>query len=510
MKLIDVSLLIAVLLGCTTLAADEHMGTTQDRSGSIQPWSENPHYWEYKGNPVLLLGAFDHGHNPFIDGSTRDTVSVDDIDVIVNQIAEMVDAGGNVLRCVLDPGAGARLGIHSFKKDNTGTFDLNMPQGEYWQRLSTFITEAEKRDVIVELEIWDRFDWFGKNWQACPFNPKNNINYTYENTNLKPSYERGEIYLNHPMAIGVPHHPNYDSVSVDIKEKYDRVREFQEIFVSQVYRVTKSHGNVLYNMNNETSEHPAWGEYWIKHLKQRADEDDIKIICTNMQDGIFDLEESEELQRQFNHPELYDYLDISQINSRLRDEAHWHAVEWIATRAHQKDFLLYMTKLYGSDAREPDPWASWKPGDTDNAIEEWWRNLIAGVAGVRFHRPTSGIGLSDKAKACIRATRKIESKIKFWDVKPRQDLLTDRDEDEAYLAADPGKHYILYFTHKGAGSIGLNLERFDKKFDIHWLNIDTGNWNDSATINGGGIVTLSRPDDTAHWAAALVAQDGGQ
>lgn len=163
-----------------------------------------------------------------------------------------------------------------------------------------------------------------------------------------------------------------------------------------------------------------------------------------------------------------------------------------------------MIKLYGNDAIEPDPWASFKPGDTDNAIEEWWRNLIAGVSGVRFHRPDAGIGLGDKAKACIAATRKIESKVKFWNVRPEMELLSDRDFDEAYLAANPGEEYILYFTHQGAGSVGLNLkEHIGETFKIHWVNIDTGKWGPEAPIEGGRVQKIDRPDDSAHWVAAI-------
>ena len=77
-----------------------------------------------------------------------------------------------------------------------------------------------------------------------------------------------------------------------------------------------------------------------------------------------------------------------------------------------------MTKIYGNDlALNGKPWSRFKPGDTDNGIEEWWRNLLAGVAGVRFHRPTAGIGLYAEAKNCIAATRKVETRVKFWDVR---------------------------------------------------------------------------------------------
>ncbi len=492
------------LISCGTQTGNQQADMPSDKTGQIQPWSENPTYWEYDGNPVLLLGAFDHGHNPFIDGSTLDTIPVDDIDQIVSQIDEMVKAGGNLLRCVLDPGGGVNSGIDSYRKDESGKFDLNKPEGEYWDRLSTFISESKKRGVIVEIEIWDRFDWQSRNWEVSPFNPGNNVNYTYEETNLKDAYQRREIYHNHPMALGVPGRPSYDSASKEIKAKYDMVRKYQEKFVSKVYEVAKLHGNVLYNMNNETAENPAWGEYWIKYLKQKASEDQIEIVCTNMQDGVYDYENSIELRHQFQHPELYDYLDISQINSRLRDDGHWEAAKWIADQAREKGFLLHMIKLYGNDAREPEPWASWKPGDSDNAIEEWWQNLIAGIAGVRFHRPLSGIGLSEKAKACLTATRKIESKVKFWDVTPKMDLLSDRDFDEAYLAADPGNQYILYFSHQGAGSVGLDLSKYEgDQFNLYWVNIDTGNWGPETSIKGGSIQQIDRPDASAHWVAAI-------
>ena len=512
-KLIILALLTAFMTDGIRLTFDSGQEPTikdkksKEKTQGIKPWTENKFYWEYKGKPILLLGGFNHGHNPFIDGSTLDTIPVEDITTITRQINEMVSSGGNVLRCVLDPGSAVKDGIDSYRRVNNGKFDLNYPEGEYWERLSAFIKAAEKKDVIVEIEIWDRFDWQQENWDPSPFNPSNNINYSIHNTNLKTSYQRRQIYHNHPMATGTPGHPQYENADSKIKEKYDLVRKYQEIYVSKVYQVAKKHQNVLYNMNNETSEHHSWGEYWIKYLKNVAARDGEKIICTNMVDNIFDPVKSERFEHQLNHPELYDYLDVSQVNSRLRDEKHWETVKYISDKAKKNGLLLHMTKLYGNDSWEPAPWAHWKPGDSDNAIEEWWHNLIAGVAGVRFHRPTSGIGLSNKAKACIAATRKIERKVKFWNVNPKMDLLSERESDEAYLAARPGNEYILYFTHQGGGSVGLDLNEYpDERFTVFWVNIDTGKWGPKEKVEGGRIQIIKRPDKSAHWVAAIIKQ----
>jgi hypothetical protein len=306
------------------------------------------------------------------------------------------------------------------------------------------------------------------------------------------------------MSKTVSGHAAYDTASVQRKKQFDIVRKYQEVYVEKVFDCASAYPNVLYNMNNETAEPVPWGEYWIQFLKEKAKQKGINIICTNMLDGVHEVPESEEFNKQINRPDIYDYLDVSQVNSRHRDEVHWEKIKWIADRARENGILIHMTKLYGNDELKPSPWATWKPGDSDNAIEEWWRNLIAGVAGVRFHRQEHGLGLSEKAIACIAATRKVESKVKFWEVEPHMELLSKRDFDEAYLAANPGQQYILYFTHQGAGSVDLNLEKYkDALFKISWVNIDSGNWGPEAEINGGAIQTISRPDDSAHWVAAI-------
>jgi hypothetical protein len=304
------------------------------------------------------------------------------------------------------------------------------------------------------------------------------------------------------MAKCVPGHPAYDTATEETRKKYDLIRGYQEIYVQKVLECTFPHKNILYCMNNETGEKPAWGVYWIKFIKEKALKAGVKVICTDMADDFYKASQSKYIAYYFSNPQIYDYINVSQVNSRHRDETHWEKIKWIADEAKRKGFLMNMSKLYGNDLTHA--WDEWKPGDTDNAIEEWWRNLVAGVASVRFHRPLSGIGLSEESKACISATRKIESLIKFWNVDPRLDLLSEREPDEAYLAARPGEEYILYFTHNGGGSVGLNLEKYSgSEFNITWVNIDTAVSKEGSKIAGGEIVTINRPDDSAHWVAAI-------
>lgn len=468
-------------------------------------------YWKYKGRRVLLLGAWNHGHNPFIDHDTdndRDKQGVSTPAQIIGEMDELAEAGGNYLRCVLDPGMAAGIQGFDFCAKRGDKYDLDVMTGPFWERLEMFVTEAEKRDIIIQIELWDRFDWIDGSWGSwpvSPWNPKNNVNYTTDSSGLATSYGS---FGHHPFFQGVPGYPEYEKASVPRKKQYDVVRGYQEKFIAKLLSITLDHSNVLYCMNNETHAEPAWGLHWMKYINGQAKARDKQVETTDMFDDVYRAEDSRGLTYQLEHRNNYDYIDISQTNSRHADEDHWKAVRWIVQAARKVDppYLTHMTKLYGNDlALDGKPWSSWKPGDSDNAIEEWWRDLLAGVAGIRFHRPTAGIGLCPATKACISATRKAESQVKFWDVEPHQELLTDRDSDEAYLAANPGQVYILYFTKNGGGSVGLKLDSHPTiKFELRWVNIGTGQWGPTTSIAGGRTVTITRPNADVHWVATLV------
>ena len=469
------------------------------------------HYWRYDGQRVLLLGGWNHGHNPFIDHDTdndRDNKGVSSVAQIKHAMDELVAAGGNYLRCVLDPGMAAGIQGFSFCAKSRNQYDLSEMTGPFWERLEMFVAEAKNRNIIVQIEVWDRFDLIDGSWgswRVSPWNPKNNVNYTAASSGLAESYGS---FGTHPFLKGVPGHPVYEKASQSRKQKYDVVRVFQDRFIDRLLSITLRYNNVLYCMNNETHEHPAWGQYWMKFIENGARAQGKTVSTTDMFDDVFRAESSRGLTHQLGNRDEYDYVDASQANSRHADQTHWDAVKWIvdAARKTEPPYLLHMTKIYGNDlALDGKPWSRFKPGDSDNAIEEWWRNLLAGIAGVRFHRPTSGIGLYPEAKNCMTATRKVETKIKFWDVKPRLDLLTNRQPDEAYVAADPGNAYILYFTRNGGGTVGLKLDKYpDASFELAWVNIGTGGWGPTKTLSGGSTVGIGRPNGSSHWVATVV------
>jgi hypothetical protein len=81
------------------------------------------------------------------------------------------------------------------------------------------------------------------------------------------------------------------------------------------------------------------------------------------------------------------------------------------------------------------------------------------------------------------------------------DLLSDRETDEAYLAARPGEKYLLYFTD--GGSVTLDLTDHSRTFDLRWINVSTGDWGQTTTLKGGSKVNISAPGKSG-WVATIV------
>lgn len=224
-----------------------------------------------------------------------------------------------------------------------------------------------------------------------------------------------------------------------------------------------------------------------------------------MFDDAFRAEEAVNTPLIFEDPEHYMFADISQVNSRNYDQAHWDSLLWLLEKVNTHPRPNNHTKIYGSG------YLSFGTGGPEDGVERFWRNIIGGSASSRFHRPDAGNGLNDFAKASIKAARILESLVKLWDITPRMDLLSDRESNEAYLAAKPGESYALYFTD--GGSVSLDLSSAPGSFNVTWISVSMGITTQTSaaggyrlmeeTVEGSTIIPISAPYKGG-WIAAIV------
>ena len=410
---------------------------TMNNEDRIQPYSKNPRYWQYKGKPVMLLGGSETDHIFLLEG-------------LKEHLDEIQSVGGNFVRNTMSQREGRELKPHRLLPN--GIFNLDLWNPEYWTRFQNMLQWTAEREIFVQIEVWDRFDYSTEFWQISPWNPGNNVNYTYEDIGFESEYPKHSGSDVQPFFHSIPGMPNYN-------EKLDPIRSYQEAFVSLMLSYSLDYGHVLYCMDNETSTPAQWGQYWIKFIKSKAAEKGVEVYTTDMFDDAFRAEEAEHTPLIFSDSEHYMFADISQVNSRNYDEIHWERLQWLLQRVNSKyPRPSNHTKIYGSGYK------SFGTGGPEDGVERFWRNIIGGSASSRFHRPDSGNGLNDLAKASISAARILEGLIKFWDITPQMELLSSRDSNEAYLAAKPGELYALYFTN--GGSVELDLSNTSSAFEI--------------------------------------------
>jgi hypothetical protein len=259
------------------------------------------------------------------------------------------------------------------------------------------------------------------------------------------------------------------------------VLKYQQMFVEQMLEHSLEYDHVLYCMDNETNGEEEWGRYWARFIKDRAAQKQRQVYVTEMWD---DWKLTSEMhKRTFDHPELYDFVDVSQ-NNQIKGQEHWDNFLAVRKYLSRQPRPMNTTKTYGADGN--------KFGHTDqDGLERFFRHLLAGAASMRFHRPDSGLGLNDKAVAAIRAARKIESKIPLWTVNAANELLSDREINEAYLAANPGKAYLLYMPR--GGEVTIDLTEGPGRWKIDWVDIATGEWALSQELSGGAKRSVQAP-----------------
>jgi len=403
----------------------------EDTNEAIQPCSAKPWYWEYEGEPVVLIG-----------GSNDDNLYQWTGKRLTKHLDLLKSLGGNYLRNTMsDRDEG---NVYAFQRVQGDKYDIDKWNQEYWQRLKFFLEETSQRDIIVQLTLWDHFDW-GDNhpWIS--------------NVNLKSGLIEDDA-----------------DFFASIYGNQDKLLSYQQRYIDKILSISLQYGNVLYNINNEGSTKKEWDNYWTSYIKQQAEEEGRKIYVTSMK-----FDPSSSVRQAMTFRNLYDYAEISQNNqdSRgARGPAHYkNIIDW-RNKLQANPMPLNNVKIYGSGVG-----ANYSAGDRKEAIARFWKNIFAGCASSRFHRPEGewGIGLEPPAQTNIKAMSMLLEEFDIFSATPHNDLLSSyvahSEAMEAYCLADIGDQYAVYFP-EGRYTIELDPWIFVDEVKVRWLDIDEGNW----------------------------------
>ncbi len=425
-------------------------------SDAIRPYEKNPWYFQFRGEPQVLRGASDIDC-PFQWTGTRLTEHLD----------LLVSVGGNYIRNTMsDRNEGD---VYAFRQTDGGAYDLDQWNAEYWNRLGFFLEETSKRGIIVQLTLWDQFDFH-------PDHPWLN------NRNIKADQEKD---ANSEDEEEVFHEFSRSDFFRSIADGNEQFLRYQRKFVDKVLDLTLHYDHVLYNINNESSEGKTWENYWARHIKRAASDRNRQALVTTMQ-----FDPLNTVRHIMTHSDLYDFYDISQNNQDSRGgrgQGHWDNLMSMRTKIASHGVMpMTNEKIYGGlDG------SNYSAGTESEAIDRFWRNIIAGCAAVRFHRPALpaawGSGLNDRVQRNLQAMDMFLEEFDIFSATPHNDLLRHRvaaapASMEAYASAHIGKQYAVYFP-PGRFKVDLDPWIYVDKVKVRWLDIDELSWSHEEIVD---------------------------
>jgi len=97
----------------------------------------------------------------------------------------------------------------------------------------------------------------------------------------------------------------------------------------------------------------------------------------------------------------------------------------------------------------------------------------------------------------------LTDKMNIFTCKPHNDLLSDRESNEAYCIANPGKEYAVYFPD--GGEVMLDISSLNKPAKVQWLDIMKSKWTKTEEAKSESKLKLQCPSQD-YWAALITNQ----
>lgn len=437
---------------------------------------ENPHYFLYKGKPTVLITSGEHYGavlNPDFDyAKYLETLAADGLNmtrVFTGAYVEPVGAF-KIEQNTLAPRPGRficpwlRTAIPGYANGGN-KFDLTKWDDEYFNRLKDFMSEAEKRNIIVELALFCPF-YGDHQWQLSPMNDINNIN------------------------GGAP----ADRTHVYTLDKSQSLLAVQENLVKKIIQELKPFNNLIYEICNE----PYFGGVtmeWQHHMAALIREE----------------------EREFSHPHLISQ-NIANGSQKIEDPHPAVSV----FNFHYATPPIAVAQNYHLNKVIGDNETGFKGNADSTYRKEGWACILAGGAlynnldysftqeqenGTFQYPATQPGGGSPALRRQLHYLQQFISSFDYLRMKPDTAVIVNREEFRtAYALAEEGTQYGIYIF--GQGPFELQLSIPEGMYDVEFTDPLTGKSEKGNALNADGNVEISTPSFQEDVAIKIVRSSG--
>lgn len=492
----------------------KNIGNPKVEQEYIKIYDSNPFYWQYKNEPIILKGS--SISNSLVDGRMggsyyyisensnlndgkenhvtpsylgwnqslnygNNITGISNFDEYKNAIREefrlLHESGGNFIRLTLADYSDDWVGKDNSLQPFTGVmsshnFNLSSWNSTWWERLDFVFAEAERKDIIIELEFWDGHDLGGDVawWENSVWHPNNNTSYTYSSSGLSSSTSWNGRENNPIRAIWTMSNST--------------VLNFAKAYIKRVLDYCAPYGNIIFSVENEDpSSVSNWANRWADFITANNPYSDGRTIyVTNMRDE-YDLSTGthQTIKNDYNR---YSYLDASQHSRRLHSDSNkydgyyddiYNFITDVGSveNTHRP---VNMAKIY-SAYTPPNSWVN--DYSMEHGINYYFANIFAGTSGSRFHRPAQNSDYVSPSEAwkCHRAITWLTDikNIPIWDMIHHHynSAFTGRDRDgSCYAMHSNNSNTFIMFFDKFEEQVFLNTPN-GGTYTISWYNRDT-------------------------------------
>jgi Putative collagen-binding domain of a collagenase len=349
--------------------------------------------------------------------------------------------------------------------DGRPRFDLTrFDDGYFKERLVAFLREAERRDVVVELTLFDACR-SRRAFADSLYAPANNVNGL-------------------GMAPG-------DDPHADAALNNRRLLDVQEAYVAHVLEATRPFGNVIYEVANETG-----GARWVAHF--------VEFIHQRLPGALVSAgEQSSSYNPVTGQCDLVVKHRGQGGDYRTNEDLARHRASLVRFRQghkpvlHNEFFLFARRSTDDVNFVRKMVWADFTGGGQANFYDfTWWRGQ---GRTVKKGRPSQlpPPEILNAAKFLRRFLE--EGKVPFWTMEPH-DELAGSAEASPFVLAEPGACAVVYLT--GGGRFTLDLSANEGAPTVRWFNPRDGTFGKPFAVAGAGRREFSSPDGN-DWALLL-------
>lgn len=472
---------------------------------SAQPISlypTNPHYFQFGGKAVALIASGEHYGavlNAGVDyRSYLAALEADGLNytrLFGGSYVEVPGQSFGILRNDLAPAPGqymapwARSQMPGYAGGNK--FDLERWSNGYFDRLHAFLSEAEKRGIVVEITLFS--SQYGEaQWKVSPFNGANNVNGTDAiNWRNAETLENGNLL------------------------------RYQEQYTRKIVREANGFDNVLFEIQNEPwSDQPTMVDVINPYIQGPARDkypNSVEVADTASmawQERVAEWIRSEEARLPKKHLIAENYCNfrfpvrnlvpgIGVVNFHY---AYPEAVLW--NYGLGKAIAYDETGFLGrkDDAYLRQAWNFMLSGGS--TFDNLDYSFTPGHADGTDTAPNGPGGGSPALRHQLGILSKFLKALPLADLHPDLDTVKHAAGAKAHLLSDEEKHeYAMYLDASGPVEVTLSLPK--GRYSGEWLNPATGSTQKVQSFrHEGGVMVLRAPDLQDGLALKLTRADG--